>query len=140
MNYNECVDYIQNAALYGAKKNNLDNIIELMNRLGSPQNSLKFVHVAGTNGKGSTCAMIESVLRHSGYKTGLFTSPYLQKFTERIRIGGENISQEHFTAIALEVIEKSKEMAHDGYSHPTFFELVTACAFVALAKKLLILL
>lgn len=131
MNYNECVDYIQNAALYGAKKNNLDNIVELLSRLGSPQHSLKFVHVAGTNGKGSTCAMIESVLRHSGYKTGLFTSPYLQKFTERIRIGGENISEDHFTKIALMVIKKSKQMVEDGYSHPTFFELVTACAFLA---------
>jgi dihydrofolate synthase/folylpolyglutamate synthase len=135
MNYNDCVDYIQNAALYGAKKNSLDNTIELLKRLGSPQNSLKFVHVAGTNGKGSTCAMIESVLRHSGYKTGLFTSPYLQKFTERIRIDRENIGEDQFIKIAIEVINKSKQMVEDGYSHPTFFELVTACAFIAFYEE-----
>ena len=130
-NYDACVAYIENATLFGAIKNNLDNIKRLLARLDNPQNTLKFIHVAGTNGKGSTCAMLESVLRESGYKTGLFTSPYLEKFTERIRIGGENISEDAFYIIANDVISKAKKMVDEGFSHPTFFELVTACSFVA---------
>lgn len=130
MNYHEVVDYIQNASLHGAKKNNLENITELMSRLGNPQNHLKFIHVAGTNGKGSTCAMLESIMRYSGHKTGLFTSPYLEKFTERIKINGENVDEDLFCETAKRIIIISKQMVTDGLNHPTFFELVTACAFL----------
>lgn len=135
MTYNECVDYIQNAALYGSKKNDLENIQQLLLRLQNPQNHIKFIHVAGTNGKGSVCAMIESVLRECGHKTGLFTSPYLESFTERIRLNGENISEEMFADIANRVITAAKQMKEDGFSHPTFFELVTACSFVAFKEQ-----
>ncbi len=135
MYYNECVDYIQNASLYGGLKAGLSNIAELLKRLENPHFSLKFVHVAGTNGKGSVCSMMERVLRESGYKTGLFTSPYLEHFTERIRFSGENISEDVFTDIANRVIQQAKKMAEDGYNHPTFFEMVTACAFVAFEQE-----
>jgi dihydrofolate synthase/folylpolyglutamate synthase len=135
MNYKECVDYIQNAALYGSKKVNLDGIARLLSRLGNPHYSLKCVHVAGTNGKGSVCAMTESVLRQSGYKTGLFTSPYLETFTERIRINGANISENDFERIANSVISEAKKIVEEGFVHPTFFELVTACAFTCFKKS-----
>ncbi len=135
MNYNECVDYIQNASLYGGFKVGLNNIAELLSRLGNPHFSTKFVHVAGTNGKGSVCAMMERVLRESGYKTGLFTSPYLEHFTERIRFSGENIKEAAFCDIANTVISEAKKMAEDGFNHPTFFEMVTACAFLAFKKE-----
>ena len=135
MNYKECVDYIQNAALYGSRKVNLEGIARLLSRLGNPHFSLKCVHVAGTNGKGSVCAMTERVLRESGYKTGLFTSPYLEEFTERIRIDGQNISEESFTEIANRVILSAKELTKEGFAHPTFFELVTACAFIAFKEQ-----
>ena len=131
MNYTECVDYIQNAALYGSKKVDLEGIARLLSRLQNPHFSLKCIHVAGTNGKGSVCAMTERVLRESGYRTGLFTSPYLETFTERIRIDGQNIDEEAFAAIANRVISAAKEITSEGFIHPTFFELVTACAFIA---------
>ena len=70
----------------------LDRIQELLECLGNPQDTLRFVHVAGTNGKGSTCACIASILKSAGYKVGLFTSPYIEHFEERIRINGEPIS------------------------------------------------
>ncbi|MCK5130117.1 MAG: bifunctional folylpolyglutamate synthase/dihydrofolate synthase [Clostridiales bacterium] len=129
------MEYIQNANLYGSKKNNLDNIIALLSRLGNPHHRLKFIHVAGTNGKGSTCAMLESVLRHSDYKTGLFTSPYLEHFTERIKINGENVNEDLFSNVASNVILHAKQMVTDGFSHPTFFELVTVCAFLIFLEQ-----
>ncbi len=135
MNFNECVNYIQNALLFGSKKNNLENISELLSRLGNPQNRLKLIHVAGTNGKGSVCAMLESVLRVSGYKTGLFTSPYLETFAERIRLDNKNIDEALFANIANRVITQAKTMKNDGFSHPTFFEMVTACAFLAFNEQ-----
>ena len=70
----------------------LERIEELLAKLGNPQDTLQFVHVAGTNGKGSTCSFVSSILEESGYKVGLFTSPYIERFEERIRINGENIS------------------------------------------------
>ena len=135
MNYKECVDYIQNAALYGSKKVNLEGIARLLSRLGNPHYSLKCVHVAGTNGKGSVCAMTESVLRQSGYKTGLFTSPYLETFTERIRINGASISENDFEQIANKVILEAQKIVTEGFVHPTFFELVTACAFTCFKES-----
>ena len=88
----------------------LESIGALTQKLGNPQKDLKFIHVAGTNGKGSTCAMTESILRHAGYKTGLFTSPYIREFTERIRVDGENISKDaldHALATALLLVHTS---------------------------------
>ncbi|MBQ9066709.1 MAG: bifunctional folylpolyglutamate synthase/dihydrofolate synthase, partial [Clostridia bacterium] len=81
----------------------LDRTRELLARIGDPQKELKFVHVAGSNGKGSTCAMLDAVLRASGYRTGLYTSPYLQDFCERMRINGENIPGERLAAVTEEV-------------------------------------
>lgn len=130
MNYLQSVHYIENAKLFDAKKDGLNNIIELLKRLNNPHHSFSCIHVAGTNGKGSVCAFMESSLRCAGHKTGLFTSPYLEEFTERIRIDGENVDKDIFVKAATRVIDCAKAMKEDGYNHPTFFELVTATGFL----------
>lgn len=135
MNYAESLDYVYNAKQAGAVKNGLVNITELLKRLGNPEARFPSVHVAGTNGKGSVCAFIESMLREAGYRTGLFTSPYLERFTERIRIGAAEISEAEFASLATEVRAAADSMLRDGLGHPTFFELVTACSFLYFAEK-----
>ena len=85
------------------KKNGLENMRALMKKLGNVHEKLNMVHVAGTNGKGSCCAMIERVLREAGYKTGLYTSPYIEKYNERIRIGGVPIEGEKLAALVEHV-------------------------------------
>ena len=93
MNYNEALQFIHESHKFGMRLG-LDNIKKLLELLGNPQNNLKIIHVAGTNGKGSTCSFISSILKESGYKVLLYTSPFLEKFTEIIRVNGENISEE----------------------------------------------
>ena len=83
----------------------LERIEELLERLGRPQDKLRFVHVAGTNGKGSVCTYIATTLQEAGYKTGLFTSPYIERFEERIRVNGENIPLDNLTDVTLAVRE-----------------------------------
>lgn len=109
----------------------LDRTRELLSLLGDPQDGLRFVHVAGTNGKGSVCALIESALRHAGYKTGLFTSPYIKEFEERIRVCGRNISKGDLAEVTLDV----KAAAESMEDHPTEFELMTAVAFLHFARQ-----
>lgn len=109
----------------------LERIEELLAKLGNPQDALRFVHVAGTNGKGSTCSFISSILEESGYKVGLFTSPYIERFEERIRINGENISLQRLSEVTLKVKDAAEAMA----SHPTEFELMTAVAFTYFAEE-----
>lgn len=109
----------------------LDRTAELLDRLGRPQDRLKFVHVAGTNGKGSTCAYLASILQTAGLRTGLFTSPYLITFEERIRVDGANVSLDELTEATLLVKEQAECMA----DHPTEFELMTAVALVHFARS-----
>lgn len=99
--------------------------IELLERMGNPQLRMPHIHVAGTNGKGSVCAMIESVLRAAGYKTGLYTSPHLVRFNERIRVQGQCISDGDLAALYLEIERQEKSLSRP----PTFFEFTTAMAF-----------
>ena len=113
----------------------LERITELLERMGRPQDRLKFVHVAGTNGKGSTCAYIASILQEGGYRTGLFTSPYIIEFEERIRVNGENIPSDALRDITLFVREHSEAMAEISGEHPTEFELMTAVAFEHFARS-----
>lgn len=112
----------------------LIRITRLLELLGNPQDSLKFVHVAGTNGKGSTCAFLESILRNAGYKTGLFTSPYIETFEERIRVGGENIDMKSLTEATLKVRDAAKQVESETGEHPTEFELMTAVGFLHFAN------
>jgi len=109
----------------------LCRIRELLERLGNPQRDLKFVHVAGTNGKGSTCSMLDSILRAAGYRVGLNTSPYIMTFHERIRVDGEMISDE---ALA-DLTERVRPVAEAMAEHPTEFELITAIAMLYFKER-----
>ena len=128
----DAIEYI-NTPRWLTSRLGLERIRELLDRLGRPQDRLKFVHVAGTNGKGSTCAFTASILAEAGFKTGLFTSPYVETFHERIRVNGRNISDEDLTAATLRVRECAEAMEAEGGEHPTEFELMTAVALVHFA-------
>lgn len=114
----------------------LDAVAALTERLGSPHLRLKAVHVAGTNGKGSVCAMIESVLRSAGFRTGLYTSPHLVRFHERIQVAGEPISDETLTKLCEEIdVHAAAIQQQPGLRRPTFFEFTTALAFTHFARE-----
>ena len=125
LNYEETLKYIHSVSWLGSRPG-LGRITELCRRLGNPEDSLSFVHVTGTNGKGSTCSMTESILRHAGYKTGLFTSPYVRFFNERIAINGKPVSDE----LLCKATEEVKKHADAMQESPTEFELITAIALV----------
>lgn len=129
MNYVEALDYINDKNKFGSRLG-LDVIGKLLDLLGNPHLNMKYIHVAGTNGKGSTSAHIASILKEAGYKTGLFTSPYLERFNERISINGQDIPDERLAKITERVKEKIEIMLEEGYEHPTTFEIVTTIAFV----------
>lgn len=124
MTYDEALKYIHGISWTFCKPG-LERISELCQRLGNPERELKFVHVAGTNGKGSFCSMLSSVLRSSGYKVGLYTSPYITEFCERMRVNGENIPKDTLA----EITEYVKPIADSMADKPTEFELITAIAF-----------
>lgn len=128
MNYQESLNYIEDTHKFGVRLG-LDNITKLLELLGNPQENLNIIHVAGTNGKGSTCSFITNILKESGYKVGLYTSPFLETFTERIRVNGINIPEDDVARIVTIIKEKIEQMVSEGYSYPTEFEIVTAMAF-----------
>lgn len=113
----------------------LERIESLLDRMGRPQDKLKFVHVAGTNGKGSTSAYISSILTQAGYKTGLFTSPFIITFEERIRVNGEMIPANDLREVTLFVREHADAIARETGEHPTEFELMTAVALEHFARS-----
>jgi dihydrofolate synthase/folylpolyglutamate synthase len=119
------------------QKFGLENISTLAEALGNPHRAMPCVHIAGTNGKGSTAAMLDGILHAAGLRTGLYTSPHLERINERIRIGGEDISDEAFAAAwtrvqgAIESLLAAGKLA----AHPTYFECITAMAFVAFAES-----
>jgi dihydrofolate synthase / folylpolyglutamate synthase len=120
-----------------AAKFNLENITVLEERLGHPSRAYPSAHIAGTNGKGSTAAFLESILRHAGLRTGLNTSPHLEKINERIRINGKEISDEDFAAVFTRIHEVIEQLLADGKlrAHPTYFECVTAMAMEHFARQ-----
>ena len=124
MNYEEALEYIHGISWCFCKPG-LERITELCSRLGDPQNELKFIHVAGTNGKGSFCSMLTAVLKRAGYKIGTYTSPYIRFFNERMCINGEPISNEELAEITTYI----KPIADSMSDKPTEFELITAVAF-----------
>ncbi len=131
MRYKRTVEYLYGLQKHGMKFG-LDNITRLLQVLGNPHHSFRSVHVAGTNGKGSTSSMTESIIRTSGRRTGLFTSPHLVSFTERIRVDGLEISEEDVVGLAEEVrgvVGKIEDFS------PTFFEVVTAMAFLYFRRR-----
>ncbi len=125
MNYTEALAYIHSVSGHFCKPG-LERITALCDALGHPERNLRFIHVAGTNGKGSFCAMTESILRAAGYRTGLYTSPYIKEFNERMRVNGENISDGEL----VELTELVRPIADRMEDKPTEFELITAIAFL----------
>lgn len=129
MNYIEALNYINDKSKYGSRLG-LDSIGKLLNLLGNPQTGLKYIHIAGTNGKGSVASYISSCLNSGGYKVGLFTSPYLERFNERIQISNKDIPDEDLARITKMVKEKADVMVSEGWEHPTTFEIITAISFM----------
>ena len=125
MDYKEALEYINGVSWLGSKPG-LERVRELLEKLGRPQDGLKFIHIAGTNGKGSCAALLSSVMKCCGYKTGLFTSPYLFRFNERMQINGKQIEDE---ALA-DIVERIKPQAEAMEQHPTEFEMMTAAALL----------
>ena len=119
----EAISYIENYT-WSTTRLGLGRTRELLHAIGDPQKKLKFIHVAGSNGKGSTCAMLDAILRHAGYRTGLYTSPYIQDFCERMQVNGQNIPGEDLARITEQVRIHADVME----DHPSQFELVTAVA------------
>ncbi len=113
----------------------LERVQELLRRLGNPQKDLKIIHVAGTNGKGSVCRYIYHVLREAGYNTGIYSSPYLEVFNERIEFNGEYIPDSYLDKYADQVSKIAREMCDEGLLSPTEFDVVTAIGFMYFAEK-----
>jgi dihydrofolate synthase/folylpolyglutamate synthase len=144
MNYESAVRYLLSLGRElaaptqaAAAKFNLENITILLERLGRPDRAYPCVHIAGTNGKGSTAAFLEKILRDAGFRTGLNTSPHLERINERIRLSGEEIADERFAEIFTRIYAVIEELLADGelQAHPTYFECVTALAFEAFARE-----
>ena len=138
MNYPDSVHFLYSLGNeIKTAKLGLDRMALVLDALGRPQDRTSFVHVAGTNGKGSTCAMIEAALRIAGAHTGLFTSPHLAEPAERIRVDGQPVSAEAFASLFERVHAKVEELVQDGTldTHTTYFETVTAMALLAFAEE-----
>ena len=130
MNVTQAIEYIHSFFWKGSIPG-LERTQELLRRMGNPEKKLKFVHIAGTNGKGSTAAMTASILQKAGYKVGLYTSPYIYRFNERIQVNGEQIADEDVAAVT----EYVKQFAEAMEEKPTEFELVTAIGFEYFARQ-----
>ncbi|MBQ7016991.1 MAG: bifunctional folylpolyglutamate synthase/dihydrofolate synthase [Firmicutes bacterium] len=134
MTFNEYIHWLEGVPMYG-KKDGTRNMEKLMARFGDPQDQIPVIHVAGTNGKGSCCAMLSQILQESGYKVGLYTSPHLVEYTERIRVNGKQITKEDWVKLGMKVKEVAEAIAAGGDNHATFFELVTAIGFLYFAQE-----
>ena len=130
MTITEAIEYI-NAHTWSQWKLGLSRTEELLRLLGNPQKQLRFVHVAGSNGKGSTCAMVERILREAGYVTGFYPSPYIEDFRERIQVCGEYITEEALCRITARVRDAADSME----DHPSQFEIITAIGLLYFAEK-----
>jgi dihydrofolate synthase/folylpolyglutamate synthase len=133
MDYIRALEYIHGTLKFGSKLG-LENITHLLSRLGNPHRKFRVVHVAGTNGKGSVTAMIANMLHAGGYKVGMFVSPYLERFTERIQVDMEEIPEGELGRITGIVREQVDNMLAEGKNHPTEFEIVTAIGFYYFAS------
>jgi dihydrofolate synthase/folylpolyglutamate synthase len=134
MNYTESMDYLKGLTKFGINLG-LERIQELLRRMGHPEKETEFIHVGGTNGKGSTAVMIAEILKQSGMKVGLFTSPHLYSYNERIRINGEKIAEEDIACLLTDMRFHLDGMVASGYEHPTEFEVSTALALCYFARE-----
>lgn len=134
MTYQEAVEYILDIPKF-TKKNKPEHTEQFLAYLGNPQEQMKVIHVAGTNGKGSVCAYLNAMLLSEGKTVGLFTSPHLVKINERIAVNGEQITDEYFLEIFQEVRSAVEQMEKDGIPHPTFFEFLFGMAVLVFARE-----
>lgn len=134
MNYKEAMNYITNVGNFGSNYG-LERTFRLLELLGDPQNELKFIHVAGTNGKGSTTSMISKILMEGGYKVGMYTSPFLEEFEERIQINNNNIAKKELASLITEIKVVVDKVIEEGYNHPTEFEIITVLMFLYFKRE-----
>lgn len=134
MNYFEAMEYITNTAKFGSNYG-LERTEKILELLGDPHKKIKCIHIAGTNGKGSTTAIISKILIEEGYKVGMYTSPFLEEFEERIQVNGKNIPKESLSAMVSEVAEVVNKVIALGYEHPTEFEIITCTMFLYFYKQ-----
>jgi len=132
MTYADAIQSLYDLRLFGAKFG-LENTVRLAALAGNPQDRLRFIHVAGTNGKGSTCAMLESIYRAAGLRVGMFTSPHLVSFAERIQVNRQFISEPEVVRLVNRLQKPLKEFPED--HHPTFFEMITVMALIHFAEQ-----
>ncbi len=133
MNYKEAMDYIDVIGQYGSVLG-LDNMKELCKRLGNPQDDLRFIHIAGTNGKGSVLAFLSTILKTAGYKTGRYISPVIFNYRERIQINGRPITKKALCECLEEIRQVVDQIMAEGLPHPTPFEVETALSFLYFKK------
>lgn len=133
MNYTDSIEYLNSFGRFGSKFG-LERTEELLRLLGNPQENFKSVHVAGTNGKGSVTAMVSSMLQEAGFRTGMYISPHLDDFRERMQVDGEFISKDELFSI-LERVKPLISRVERKASHPTFFEVTTAIAFKYFSER-----
>ncbi|GAB6179987.1 folylpolyglutamate synthase/dihydrofolate synthase family protein [Desulfotomaculum defluvii] len=134
MTYDEAIDYLKNLTKFGINLG-LARIEELLRRIGNPHHRLNIIHVGGTNGKGSTTAMIANILKTAGYKTGMFSSPHLHHYNERFMINNQPIPKEKLVALIESIKPYLSNMVQEGYEHPTEFEVSTALALLYFANE-----
>lgn len=134
MTYNEVIHYLNLIERFGSRPG-LIRLQNLLKNLGNPEKKLKVIHVGGTNGKGSVCSMISYILVKSGYDVGIYTSPHLESYNERIKINNKEIPNNEFADIGEEIIKASKKCVADNKEHPTVFECLTAMSLLYFAEK-----
>lgn len=128
MNYIEALNYVENTGKFAINLG-LQRIQRLCDLAGNPERDLRVIHVAGTNGKGSTTTFISSILISQGYKVGIYTSPYIERFTERIKINHTEIREDEVARLVTEISSDIDRVEEEGLERPTEFEIITACAF-----------
>ena len=134
MNYQEVMDYVEYLQSYGSVPG-LTNIVNLCEKLGNPQEALSFVHIAGTNGKGSVLSFVSSVLKEAGYRTGRYISPTIFEYRERIQLNSRMITKTDLCRLMTQVKEACDALVREGNPHPTPFEVETALAFLYFKEK-----
>lgn len=134
MKYEEAMRYITEVGNFGSSYG-LERTVRLLELLDNPQNKIKTIHIAGTNGKGSTTAMISKILMGNGYKVGMYTSPFLEEFEERIQINRVNIPKEKLATLMDELKIAVDKVIEEGYNHPTEFEIITCLMFLHFYKE-----
>ena len=134
MNYDEAKEYIKNTAKFGSKLG-LDRTEKILELLGNPHRKLKCIHIAGTNGKGSTTAMVTKVLVEAGYRVGSYISPFIEEFEERMQINNKNISKGDLSDIVTEVSKAVEKVVELGHGNPTEFEIITCAGFLYFYKN-----